>query len=382
MDSRITPFTKIEKLSISKYKPPRLIQARNLTFNVEYGRYIKPIEKALSKRVQFGKGTPHQVAKRIMNLKKKYQYYTECDHKTFDSHVTVEMLQLTHTFYASCYNHDKNLRKLAKRTLKNKCKTRNGEKYTIKGTRMSGDVDTSLGNSLINYAILKTVVKDIVGKCEVIVNGDDSIIFSTQRIDVKLLTNKLKEYNMETEVKESQKSIHKIDFCQQRLIYDHEAKPTMMPDYNRVLSRFGMTYKQLNNYQEYIKDLVVCNIYMYHSNIVGYKFLNMYKNLYGKFKHIDIMGSRVEDKMKINVKNSIENLDVTKLVININDYIDISVFNAYNIDSIDKEFLKLENRIRIINSKPRLHTNSIKNLPVNNLIFINHDHGIIKTIRN
>ena len=47
--SRIQPFTKLEKLSVRKYKAPRMIQARHISFNIEYGIYIKPLKNSLGK---------------------------------------------------------------------------------------------------------------------------------------------------------------------------------------------------------------------------------------------------------------------------------------------------------------------------------------------
>lgn len=32
---RVTPFTKIEKVKATKYKAPRMIQGRDITFNIE-----------------------------------------------------------------------------------------------------------------------------------------------------------------------------------------------------------------------------------------------------------------------------------------------------------------------------------------------------------
>jgi len=107
----------------------------------------------------------------------------ECNHSTFDAHVTIEMLEMTHRFYNSYHrNHNSEIQKYSRMTLINKCQNRNGDRYKIVGTRMSGDVDTSLGNSLINYAILKEAISIFKVKGDVIVNGDDSIIFLNEPI--------------------------------------------------------------------------------------------------------------------------------------------------------------------------------------------------------
>nr|AZS32321.1 hypothetical protein 2 [Crane fly tombus-like virus 3] len=101
-------------MSTSKYKAPRLIQGRHPTFNLAYGRYIKPLEKSLKIDRHFGKGNYDDIGKKVHYFGKKYKYYTEGDHTTFDSHVTREMLQLCHRFYSRCYKQNRELHKLCK----------------------------------------------------------------------------------------------------------------------------------------------------------------------------------------------------------------------------------------------------------------------------
>lgn len=269
--SSVKPFTKIEKMTTKKYKPPRLIQARDLTFNIEYGKYIKPIEEHLFKRHRarkhFGKGNYDEIAKRIKKFTKHYTHYTELDHDSFDAHITTQLLALTHKFYQSCYNHNSELRNLSKKTLYNRCKTRQGDKWKCKGTRMSGDVDTSLGNSLINYAILMELLHQLNIKGDAIVNGDDSIIFTNEPIDIERAQQILRTMNMESKMKPTVTNIHKVDFCQTRLVYRSDGTPTMMMDPTRVYSKFGMTPLQLkpNQYRQYLYELALC-LGLTHSN--------------------------------------------------------------------------------------------------------------------
>jgi len=49
ISSKIRPFTKLEKMTTDKYKPLRMIQARDITFNIKYGRFIKPLENKVTK---------------------------------------------------------------------------------------------------------------------------------------------------------------------------------------------------------------------------------------------------------------------------------------------------------------------------------------------
>lgn len=246
-----------------KYKPPRMIQARHLSFNIKYGRFIKPLETVVTKQSKykhcFGKGDYDEVASRIMKHKVKYKYYTELDHDSFDAHVTTEMLEMTHNYYVACYpNYEKEIRNLANKTIVNKCKTRTGDKYVVRGTRMSGDVDTSFGNSLINYAIIKQALSILQIKGDVIVNGDDSIIFSEKPLG-KEFADLMIKFNMVSKIKPSLTSIHSVEFCRTKLVINNLGNYTMLMDPERIESVYGMTYKSISSYKKYLKETAYCN---------------------------------------------------------------------------------------------------------------------------
>lgn len=294
MDS-ITPFTKVEKVSATKYKAPRMIQARDLTFNIEYGRYVKPLELRLGKRDQFGKGNFDQIGSKIARLKKTYRYATEADHKTFDAYVTKEHLKLTHKFYQSCYMHDRELRQLSKRTLKNRCKTREGDKYTVHGTRMSGDVDTSLGNSLVNYAVIMGVLEKLGLKGEAIVNGDDSIIFTHEPIDLLAASQAFSGFGFVTEMKPSVEKLEDVEFCRCKCVINNDGRCTLLMNPRRLYDIYGMTYKQLSNYQEYLLEVLVAYAIINKNTSLGKHYSDLYQRAtFGKkpdfnmqFKHLD-----------------------------------------------------------------------------------------------
>nr|QTJ63691.1 RNA-dependent RNA polymerase [Dipteran tombus-related virus] len=257
----ICPFTKLEKVGTGSYKSPRLIQARHPSFNLAYGRFIKPLEKKLKHRPEFGKGTYDNIAAKIDKHSRKWKYYTELDHKVFDAHITVEMLKLIHNFYLSCYANNPELLLLCKRTISNRAYGRHGEKYKIRGTRMSGDVDTSFGNCLLNYYILRSCLADLGIECEIIVNGDDSIIFTNIPLDPATIKAALRRYNMDAVISPSVTSIHKVTFCRTKLVYHPNGHPTMMFDPIRLRKIYGMTYKNLTNkqYKQYVMNVQHCN---------------------------------------------------------------------------------------------------------------------------
>lgn len=353
-----------------------MIQARHISFNIEYGRYIKPIEDRLCGFVQFGKGTNLNIASKIYSLSKRFTHYTEIDHTTFDAHVTKEMLQLTHTYYQSCYFHNKELRLLSKKTLNNACKTRTKIKYRVKGTRMSGDVDTSLGNSLINYAILKEVISKLYGKTEIIVNGDDSIIFTNRGVEPEILKTELLKYNMESKVQESVTNIHKVEFCKNRLVINSKGRPTLMINPSRLTSIYGMTYRQTNDYVEYLRQVCVCNIAMNISNPLAQYWSLIYKeNFTKKLNLLEIINfDKIELQTKIIAINELKHTPISEY--------DSGEFNSTtycawgNLDYMLVHKDKINKKIKKINSvyrDVRINTSMIKYLPVNTWITIDHN---------
>lgn len=370
-----------------------MIQGRDIAFNIEYGRFIKPIEDKCGKRVQFAKGTNLDIADKIRKLVKTYRYYTECDHKTFDAHVTTEMLKLTHTLYQACYHHNPSLRAMSKKTLNNNCKSRDGTKYRVRGTRMSGDVDTSLGNSLINYAILKEAVTSLVGKCEIIVNGDDSIIFTNRPINIETLKTTLREYNMESEIKPSVTCIHKVEFCRHRYIINNLGKPSMMIDPHRITSIYGMTYKQQSDYVEYLREVCICNIAINISNPVSKYWKDIYDACWRNqpikffeifdFKHVELrtrLAAVKEIMQHIIIDSGEMNVTVFRAFGNLDDWI---ASKTKVIKQIKMVMGLTYNEIETNRRKTRIfkiNSDMLKYLPVSMTLYVNHNANTLRKI--
>lgn len=305
--SHIVPHTKIEKMKSNKYKAPRLIQARHMSHNIEVGRFLKPLEIAIkSKFINFAKGNYDSIAKRIEKLASKFKFFTESDHTTFDAHITVEHLKMTHKFYLTCFNQNRTLQKYLKKTINNRIRTRDGTKWTVKGTRMSGDVDTSFGNSLVNYAIIMQVLENLQLKGDAIVNGDDSIIFTDQKINNQLAKTMFDIYNQETEIKESETSIHRVEFCRTKLVYPASGIPTMMMDPQRLNSIYGMTYKIIppEEYANYLINIKKANESINKNTPIGHYWHTDEEIKHDK--HIDYSLKRVITRESINQTSTTE----------------------------------------------------------------------------
>jgi hypothetical protein len=171
-DAELAIFVKYEKTDrTSKKDPvPRIISPRNPKFNLRIGRYIRPLEKRLFKSLGrlFGHKTVIKGLNAIQSarvLREKWDMFRNpvavgLDASRFDQHVSHDALLWEHGVYLDCFKEPKHFKRLA-RLLKyqevNRCfgETPDGDvNYTIKGTRMSGDMNTSLGNCVLMCSMI------------------------------------------------------------------------------------------------------------------------------------------------------------------------------------------------------------------------------------
>nr|QZZ63380.1 hypothetical protein [Leuven Tombus-like virus 2] len=278
--STVQPFTKVEKKNTSKYKAPRMIQARHVSFNILLGCYIKPLEHIITKKhnlkYHYGKGSPEDISRRMTYLSDRYKWRTEGDHKTFDAHLTVELLKVFNDYVVQCFPQDKLLKKLLKETLVNNCVSRQGDRYRVKGTRMSGDVHTSFGNSAINIAILKYMLSELGVEGEVIVNGDDFIIYSNEPLNISRSKDILITLNMETDMKESVREDEQVEFCQKKLVIAGNGEKTLLSDPRKTFMKFGMTFVKVKKYTTYLLENLHGTWMMNKNNPLGCYFRDLY----------------------------------------------------------------------------------------------------------
>ncbi len=164
-DGDVKGFVKFEKLRIKeKKKAPRVISPRDPRFNVEYGRFIRPLEHRVYRVIDDLFGYGRTVAKNMNVVQMgaavagKFEAYSdpvmlEFDFSYFDSTIGRMWLTFIMGFYLMCFSGDvrKALEKYCRRTLR--CKVRivhqDGVVKYNHDKRCSGDMDTSLGNILI-----------------------------------------------------------------------------------------------------------------------------------------------------------------------------------------------------------------------------------------
>lgn len=202
-------------------KASRSIQYRSTPYTASLARFLLPIEKALHKGFEsnggfrwFAKGRNPQ--ERADDLRKMFEVYDDpyivlADHSKFDSCVQTEHLDLEFQLYKGVIK-SRFMDWLLKQQYKNKGCTRSGIYYECVARRMSGDANTSLGNSIINYIVLRYMYGD---KAIIYLDGDDSVVFLPEPPKPKGNTG----FNTKTEIV---RRFQDIEFCQ--------SKPVMMPD--------------------------------------------------------------------------------------------------------------------------------------------------------
>jgi len=229
-DARLKTFVKAEKINFTiKQDPaPRVIQPREPRFNVEVGKYLRPIEHKLYDAVDELFGSPTIMSKYnstqlALTLKQKFDSIPKCaviglDASRFDQHVSTQALQFEHSIYDAIYKSTE-LARLLKEQLINIGVAKGSDgwfKYKKKGSRMSGDMNTSLGNKLLMCLMCKAYLDSKRVEYEFANNGDDCLVF-IQRKHLGLLTDLdmyFKQFGFNMKCEKPVYNFEEVEFCQ------------------------------------------------------------------------------------------------------------------------------------------------------------------------
>jgi len=201
-DAIVKAFLKFEKYNFKKGKHvvPRVISPRGPRFTVSLGRFVKPIEKNIYNIVNTKLFTCPTILKGL-NPEQRGQvihdkwlsFKRPCaigiDAKRFDQHVSIDALEFEHKVYEMFYPGNKHFKWLLSMQLRNKCFVNmpdGSASYSTCGTRMSGDVNTALGNCLISTAILWNLKQTSGIDFKVINDGDDCVLFCERCDELRL----------------------------------------------------------------------------------------------------------------------------------------------------------------------------------------------------
>ncbi|APG76577.1 hypothetical protein 2 [Hubei tombus-like virus 13] len=263
-DARITEMQKLEMYEVNKIpvKEDRGIQYRSVKYNVALAKELHNIEKRLIGLHEDGfhpvmKGaTPQQRAERIAlaSLKYKCPLYLLLDHSRFDAHVCYLLLKEEIAFYKRCRKDSRYLEFLLNLQLKNFGVSKGGIRYKTKGKRMSGDINTGVGNTVLNLAIIKAWLRVSGVKGTIFLDGDDSVVIIEKSDFEKLLPVEefMLQLGMVTEMDVTD-CFWKAEFCQSRpVLVDNTVRYVRNP--HKVLATVGQTAENVG--KEVIEEVV------------------------------------------------------------------------------------------------------------------------------
>jgi hypothetical protein len=231
-DAILKTFVKAEKHNFDiKFDPaPRVIQPRDPRYNVEVGCYLRPLEHKLYASIDklFGSPTimsPYNAYTQAAHLRAKWNKFSQpccvgLDASRFDQHVSVPALQFEHSVYLRLFRCPK-LRKLLHMQIHNRGVARASDgsfRYEVKGSRMSGDMNTSMGNKLLMCLMCLSYLRQLNIPYEYANNGDDCLIF-LERKHLKRLNNMEKyfeDFGFDIVREKPVTEFEQVEFCQTR----------------------------------------------------------------------------------------------------------------------------------------------------------------------
>lgn len=288
-DAKITTFVKAEKLLLSDgdeitSKDPRAIQFRGPVYSAALARYTLALEMPFYRCTPGAtKGLSCLDKGKILSdiiLEFSDPVYLELDASRFDAHVSEELLKLEHRFYVKLFK-CRELHKLLRLQRNNKCYTRNGMCYSLRGGRMSGDMNTALGNNVLQWAMISVWLDECGVKGKFIFDGDDSVIVINRSDLHKMDLSIYESFGMKAKL-HVRYALEEVEYCKGRffgavpeLIFARDPLTALTKDC--YTTRLLSTNKELT---DYMYTLGCCMAHMYSGVPLMWKLARVIREKY------------------------------------------------------------------------------------------------------
>jgi hypothetical protein len=259
---KIKVFVKQEALDpMSKNNPdPRAIWARDPIYNLHIGRYTRPIEHFVFKTKMEDWGFPgvgRVFAKglnsyqRAAELRRKWDAFDNpvafsIDGSRWDMHISLRAIDVEHRFYTNSFPYCSDLQKLLRYQRVNKCSTQY-HRIKTKGRRMSGDMNTSLGNCLLAVIYIDYYMRSLgIRKWDILDDGDDCVVIVEYENLALFQDNILLlglDVGQETKIENVATTFNQILFCQSKPIFTRD-RWCMVRSPTRAMSKSLFTLKE------------------------------------------------------------------------------------------------------------------------------------------
>lgn len=248
-------FVKCERFDPqAKVDPdPRAIQFRGARFAVAVAQFLHPIESyiytsswgsaGVTKSRNIAKGLNSVARAELLAFKLEsfiQPVIVSLDASRFDKHVSQELLRIEHSLYLAS-NPDPFFAQLLSWQLVNTGFSNLGLKYKVRGRRMSGDMNTAVGNCLIMLLMLIAYALSIgLSKWDCLDDGDDCLlIVEKEQLGLILSTVKGKflSYGMVMKIEHVADSLPEVLFCRSHPVEYMPGRWKFVRDYRDVLSK-------------------------------------------------------------------------------------------------------------------------------------------------
>lgn len=275
-DAALKTFVKCEKINFTA-KPdpaPRVIQPRTPRYNVALGRYLKTLEHRLLHRItkvaRKEGGAIGQVVAKGINAQQlghvvhaKWERFRRpvavgVDASRFDQHCGVDALKWEHGVYKSAValvDRDE-LTTLLSWQLKNKGRAFADDgmvKYEVDGCRMSGDINTGLGNCLIMCGLICTYFRESgITDYDLVNNGDDCVMLVEEEDLEKVLAfdRWALPFGYTMVMEKPVRVLEEVEFCQMHPVLGPDGY-TMVRNHATVFSKDTTTTHDLSDRATY-----------------------------------------------------------------------------------------------------------------------------------
>lgn len=264
-DAQVTCFIKLEltKRLPGKFYKPRMIQFRTARYLVHVARWLKPLEHAVygMKNIMTPNGG-YEVAKSMNAVQRgealfkkarllRHPVSLSLDCTAFDAHVNSDLLKVEQKFYRLLGKYANwtpvNLGMMS-RALKLQLSNRvrgtfhdGSIHYVTEGRRMSGDLNTALGNVSLFCIMISLVLSEELpqGAYQILDDGDDCVVLVESEYARSLeddIVGKFGAFGMVLKVEDVADAyqVENIEFCQ-----SHPVKVNglyrMVRDYRKVM---------------------------------------------------------------------------------------------------------------------------------------------------
>lgn len=265
-DAQVKAFVKPERWDFSakeKAHDPRIIQFRSYKYNLELASYLRGVEHrvyGLKTQRDQGMSTKTRLIfkglnsfERAAEIRAKWDGFrrpvcVSIDASRWDKHVAEWMLEEEHRAYLAMCPSDR-LRTLLRWQRKNRGVSTHGIRYWAKGKRMSGDMNTALGNCYLMVVLVRCVMGDLkISKYDIGDDGDDCLLFVEEEDLARLVAGAagaFLEYGHEVKIENITREFEKIVHCQCRPTLTGEGW-AMVRDWRKVLSHACSSYRHYN----------------------------------------------------------------------------------------------------------------------------------------